>query len=156
MFETPIDAWYVWIGLAVASVAVAGIVGALPRTAPPDAAAAADAIDRVAAGEHAATAEHRIDAAAVRLGSRRIALRNDGGTARAAVAFGPVTPAPEGSPLERVARGEPPDRVFDSGRTFEEAVLEARTRAATWRPAGDKLVIRAIVRGDRRVTLVAA
>nr|WP_225333604.1 hypothetical protein [Halomicrobium urmianum] len=50
MFDVPVDAWYVWLGVAAASVTALGTVAALPSGTPPDAAAAADAIDRVAAG----------------------------------------------------------------------------------------------------------
>lgn len=37
MFEVPVDALYAWLGVAAVSVAVLGVVVALPTTAPPDA-----------------------------------------------------------------------------------------------------------------------
>ena len=46
MFDAPVDAWYVWVGLAVASLALFGTAGSLPSTAPPDAVATVPVRDR--------------------------------------------------------------------------------------------------------------
>ena len=156
MFDVPLDAWYVWIGLALASVAVFGVVTSLPTAPPPDAAGVADTVDRVAAAEYAATAEHPIDADAVRLRPRGVSLRNDAGTASATFAFGPITPAPPGSDLEAVLHGTPPDRVFDSPVAFRQAVVDARTRDANWHPVERTLLVRRVSLGGYDATLVAA
>lgn len=156
MFETPVDTWYVWIGLAIASVVLAGVVGSLPRSPPPDAGAAADTLDGVAAGEYAATAEHQVDATHARLGPHRIGLRNDAGSSHGTITFGPVTPTTGRPALEAVVRGERPERAFDSKRAFENAVTDAHTGDRNWQPVEDRLTIRAVVWGEQRVTLVAA
>jgi hypothetical protein len=158
MFDVPLDAWYTWVGLALASVVVFGTAHALPTSPPPDAAGVADTVDGVAAAEYEATAEHPIRADAVRLGPRRIELRDGGGTASAAFAFGPVTPASRGTKLRRVLDGAPPTAVFDSEAEFRAAVTGARERrqSATWRSADGPLVVRRLSWGDVDVTLVGA
>ena len=40
MFEAPLDAWYVWLGLAAVSATAVGVVAGLPAAPPPDAAGA--------------------------------------------------------------------------------------------------------------------
>ncbi|SDM10718.1 hypothetical protein SAMN04487949_0874 [Halogranum gelatinilyticum] len=156
MFDVPLDAWYSWIGLALAGVALLGVVSSLPTTPPPDANAVANTVDRLAAGDHVATAEHPLDASAVKLGPHRVSLRNDAGTVHAAYAFGPVTPVADGSALQRVLYGQPPSTVFESERAFHQAVVEARTREPTWETVDRTLVVRRVSWGETDVTLVDA
>jgi hypothetical protein len=144
MFDVPLDAWYSWVGLSLASFALLGVVTALPTTAPPDATAVANTVDRVAASDHETTAEQPVDATAVRLGPHRVGLRNDGGTAHASYAFGPVTPVSEGSPLQRVLYGRPPGEVFDSQRAFHQALVTARTAEPTWESVERTVVVRRV------------
>ncbi|WP_435335300.1 DUF7283 family protein [Haloarchaeobius sp. TZWWS8] len=157
MLDLTIDAWYCWFGVAVVSVAVAGVAVELPSTAPPDAAAAVATIDAVAGATYPTTAVHPLDATAIRLDSDRLSLRNPGGKSHATVAFGPVVFAPAGSRLERVAAGAAPDTEFGDPADFEEAVARAETRSRTtgWRPVEDRLVVRRVHWGDVAVTLVA-
>jgi hypothetical protein len=49
--EAPADAWYVWVGVALVSMTVAGVVGGLPSQPPPDSQTAANTVDRVAVSE---------------------------------------------------------------------------------------------------------
>jgi hypothetical protein len=156
MFDAPVDAWYVWVGLAVASLALFGTAGSLPSTAPPDAAGAADTVERVAVASHETTAEHPVSADAIRLGPHRLALRNDGGTSHAAFAFGPVTPVADGSKLDAVLHGTPTDVVFDSRGGFQQAVVDARTRDPVWHPTDRSLVVRRVSWEGYDVTLVGA
>jgi hypothetical protein len=156
MFDVPLDAWYTWIGLALAGTAMFGAAASLPTTAPPDAAGVADTVDAVAASDYAATAEHPLDADAVRLGPHQIGLRNDAGTTHAAFAFGPVTPVPEGSVLQAVLYGTPPDAAFESRTAFQQAVIRARTREPTWEPVERTLVVRRVSWNGIEVTLVDA
>ncbi|WP_435317482.1 DUF7283 family protein [Haloarchaeobius sp. TZWSO28] len=160
MPDLPIDAWYCWVGLAAASLAVAGVAVELPTRPAPDAAAAADTVDAVAAASYPTTAEHPIDASAVRLDTHRLSLRNAGGSAHASFAFGPVVPVTTGTRLHRVATGTPPESVFDSPAAFAEAVAEARAHASAgeprWRPAGSRLLITRVHWEGTNVTLVHA
>lgn len=148
MLDVPLDSWYAWFGLSLASLALVGAVVGLPTTPPPNAADAAETVDRVAAAEYDATAEHPLDASVVKLGTRRVSLRNDAGTAHATFAFGPVTPVPaeDDSPLRAVLHGAPPESVFDSKTAFQQAVVDARAASgsgdAPWREVDRTLVVR--------------
>ncbi|WP_311170962.1 DUF7283 family protein [Halobellus ordinarius] len=159
MFDLPLEAWYGWIGLSLAGVALVGAAAGLPTTPPPDAGAAAGTVDRVAAAEYTATAEHPLEADEIRLGTRRIGLRSDAGTAHATLAFGPVTPVPDGdSPLRDVLYGTPPSRVFDSPQAFREAIVAARAdgQDATWREIDRTLIVRRVTWEGVDVVLVDA
>jgi hypothetical protein len=154
MFDTPIDAWYAWLGLSVASLAVFGVVTAFPTAPAPDAAAVAGTIDRIATADYDATASRDLDATAIRLGPRRIGLRNDAGAAHATLAY-PVVPVRDDARLARVLRGTPPGTAFPSTAAFERAVTTARERGREprWRPAGGRLTVRRLG-GGVDVTLV--
>jgi hypothetical protein len=159
MFDLTLDAWYAWIGLSLTGVALVGAAAGLPTAPPPDAGAVAATIDRVAAAEYTATGEHPLDAEEIRLGTRRIGLRSDAGTAHATVAFGPVTPVPVGdSPLRAVLHGTPPDRAFRSPAAFRQAVVNARADAteAPWRAVDRTLIVRRTTWNDVDVVLVDA
>ncbi|KTG09714.1 hypothetical protein AUR64_08720 [Haloprofundus marisrubri] len=156
MFDTPVDTWYTWLGLALAGTAMVGTALSFPATAAPDATSVADTVDGVAASEYATTAEHPLDATMIRLGPRRVSLRNDGGTAHAAFAFGPVAPIRPDSKLEAVLYGAAPERTFESRRAFTQALVEAQTTEPTWRPVDRTLVVRRVQWGEQNATLVGA
>ena len=154
MFELPLDAWYVWIGLAVVSSTVLGVVGALPSALPPDASGAAGAIDSVAASDHAAIEEHPLsNTDSVRLGADSVSLRGPGGTRTEALGYGPVTPVRGGSVLEPVLRGESPDLVFDSPTTFQRAIVRAQRAEPHWEGT-ERLVVRRVSWGEIDAVLV--
>ena len=153
------EAWYGWLGLSMAGVALLGAAAGIPTAPPPDAGAAAATIDRVAAAEYAATAEHPLDAAEIRLGTRRIGLRSDTGTAHATLSFGPVTPVGASeSALRDVLYGTPPERAFDSPGEFRQSVVDARANAsdASWRPIDRTLIVRRVSWEGVDVVLVDA
>jgi hypothetical protein len=153
MFDTPIDAWYVWLGLSAASLVVLGVVTALPTAPVPNTAGAAETVDRVAAGDYDTSARRGLAARAVRVGPQRLGLRNDAGTAHATFAYRVVPVRPD-TPLARVLGGAPPAAVFGSPAAFERAVTTAREREPRWRPAGEFLSIRHLVWHGHDVTLV--
>ena len=153
MFDTPIDAWYVWLGLSVASLAVFGVVVSLPTAPPPDAAGAAELVDRVATTTYDTTASRSLDAHAIRIGPRRIGLRNDAGTTHATLGYR-VVPVSGQTALTRVLRGSPPPATFSSPTAFERAVRTARERDPRWRPTRGVLVVRRLSWGGVDVTLV--
>lgn len=148
MNTTPADVPFVWIALLVVSASVLGVVLSVPSAPPPDADRVATAIDEVAATEHAATTVVPIDATAVRIEPTAIALRDSGGSAHASLYYGPVVPASPDSDLAAVARGTPPDAVYDSPAAFEAALDRAQTREHTWRTAGDELQVRRVQYGE--------
>lgn len=169
-FESPADAWYVWVGVAIVSVGVAGVALGLPSVPPPDANEAANGIDRVAASQYGASASFDHDAETVRIGPKQIAMRNDGGTAHASIAVGSMTPVFETKDeLHRAATalvdGEPTPQVvaesgFESERALREALQQARLRldreGANWRPTSGKLRARAVRLDGETVVLVDA
>lgn len=154
MFGVPVDAWYTWLGLSLASIALVGVGAALPTAPPPAAADAADTVDRTAATGYAATAEHPLDARAVRVAPTELALRNDAGTTHATFAFGPITPAAGTPALDAVLRGAPPESRFDSANALCTAATAAREKPPRWRPAEGTLIVRHVVWEGCDVTLV--
>lgn len=168
--ETPVDAWYVWLGVAAVSVALTGMAVSLPSTAAPDAPAAANTIEETATSPHDTTGQYHHDATDVRIGERRLWLRTDDGESTARIAFGRMVPAGENNQLQAVLDGEDPLSVYDRSAerdawaAFHADVETARGRTddPDWRPAKGTLRVRAIEypavdsRGETRATLVAA
>ena len=161
MFETHADATYAWLGLAVVSVATAGVAATLPASPPPDAAGVAHTVETVATGEYPATAEHGVAAERLRLTPRSISLGGDGGSARAPLRAPRVTPVPpvEGGVggngrLRRVLDGVPPDAVFDDPDALAAAARRARAADHGWREAPERLTVRRVHYGGVHVTLV--
>lgn len=153
MLDPNVDAAVVWLGLALASLAVAGVVAELPRPTAPEADPLARTVDTAAATDHAATAAHPVSGEAVRIGPRRVAVRGPGGTDHETLSYGPVTPVRPDTDLCRIARGAPPSSAFASKWDFATAAREARTTAPTWVET-DRVVARTVVWGEVDVTLV--
>lgn len=142
MFDAPVDAWYVWIGLAVVSAVAVGVVTSMPAVPPPDATSAAETVDGVVASDHATVDERKLpNTDAVRIGTDSLSLRGSGGTAHARFGYGPVTPAASNESLEAVLHGTPPERVFDSPAGFERTAAAERARRPQWTET-DRLVVR--------------
>ena len=166
--ETPADAWYVWVGVALVSIAVAGVVAGLPGQPPPDAEKAANTVDRVAASEYGTPAEYAPDAAAARVGTRQIGLRNDGGTQYASVSLEPITPvaATRGethAAAQALLSGASPQAVVEETTIVSERALWERletvrervdTSGANWRPVDGQLRIRSVRVDGALVVLV--
>ena len=156
MFDVPIDAWYLWVGLAAASVLVLGVAIALPTAPGPDAAGAADAVDTVAASAHDDSIERPLPADRVKLGPHRISLRDGDAAAHASFVYGPITPVAEDTLLWEVVRGASPAHVFDSARAFRRAAEAARDEPPAWRESDGTLRIRRMSWEGVDVTLVDA
>lgn len=144
MFDAPVDAWYVWLGVGVVSVATLGVALGMPTAAPPDAAAAADAIDGVATSPPGSFALHGIDADELWIDRQRIGLRNAGGSAHATVTFGPITPATTDEDLAAVLDGQAPSTVFDDPDDLKQTATASRGREASWQRAPADLGIRRV------------
>ncbi|MFC6951697.1 DUF7283 family protein [Halorubellus litoreus] len=158
MLDVAPGATYWFLGLAAASLVVVGVAADLPTRPPPDASAAANTVDALAASEYEGTATHPVSANAVRVTARSLSLRSSAGSSHATFAFAPVTPAPPGSALAAVARGAPPGERFESPRALAAAAETARrdARDADWRTASDSVRVRRVNWGEVRVTLVLA
>lgn len=154
MLGPPIDAWYVWLGVSLASLAVLGVASVAAPDPPSEAPAVAETVDTVAASEPPASATHPIGADRVRVGAHRLTL--EGARPRTAVVrYGPVTPAQRGTALEAVARGASPAERFASPAAFAAAAADAREHERVIEPAGD-LLVRTVAWDDVEVTLVTA
>jgi len=144
MFGVPLDAWYVWIGLAIVGSAVFGLASALPSAMPPDATGAARTVDGVAASDNAAVGKHPLsNAESVRIGSGSISVRGPGGTEHAGFGYGPIVPVVEQPALRATLRGEPPEQAFDSAAEFERAIRDASVAEPRWQDS-DRLVVRRV------------
>ena len=154
MIGPPADSPALYAGLTLAAAAFLAVVGSLPVQPAPDAAGVAETVDGVAVTDAPATASHGHSADAVRLRPQGVAMRNDGGTARATFAFGPVVPVVDG-PLRAVLDGEAPQSAFVDRESFREAITEATEREPQW-VASDQISVRGVSWGGDRVTLVGA
>ncbi len=159
MFETHLDATYAWIGLALASVATAGVVAAIPASPPPDANGVTHTIDSVAGGEFVATAEHGLAADRLRITPRTIELASGETVARSTIDAGPVTPVPSPASdsddrLRKVLHGVPPETVFDEPADLAAAAERERASEHEWRTAPDRVTVKRVRHGDIHVTLV--
>lgn len=141
MFDAPVDGLVVWTGLAIVSVAVAGVALSLPAKEPPDAAALATAIDEVATSPFRVVDAVRPGAAEIKVVGSRLSLRSPAGTSHASLVGGPVSPAGDGR-LGAVLDGTDPGVVFDSAAGFRRTLAAARGRWSHWRAAPDRLRIR--------------
>lgn len=153
MFDAPMDGLVVWASLSVISLAVAGIALSLAGPAPPDAAAAADAIDEIATSPHQVSDTVRIRAHMVRIATTQISLRGPGGTAHARLVAGGMTPVEDGT-LRRVLNGASPATAFESRESFTRALARARGQWGDWQPAPDRLRIRRVSWKGINATLV--
>ena len=156
MLDVPVESTYVWLGLAVVSAVLVGLVLRVPTTPPPDATQTARVVDSVASSPYEAQGRQSLDAAAIRLGSERVGLRTDGGAAHASFACDTVVPALGEGKLSAVLRGRSPDGIFESRAAFAAALNESGTTDPAWQPAPDVLLVRRVVWGDVNATLVGA
>jgi hypothetical protein len=156
VFDAPVDGWYAWLGVAATSAVLLGTAVGVPTTPPPDAAGVADTVDRTAATEYGARAEHPLDATEVRVGTERIGLRTDAGTVHATFVYGPVTPVAGDEALAAVLAGARPGGRFGSPGEFRRAAARARARDGGWRRVDGPLVVRHVVWEGADVTLVGA
>lgn len=169
-WETPIDGWYVWLGVAVVSVALTGFALGIPSQPPPDATKAANTIDRVASSTQQASASYEHDADEVRIDTKQVMLRNEGGTAQASVAFGSLLPVDavihdgKREALTRILHGRQPSAVlreysFDAV-TLLDSVTRTRKRidrrGSQWRSAEGVLSVRRVRIAGEAVTLLEA
>lgn len=159
--DAPMDAWYVWVGVALVSIGLVAFAVGLPSQPPPDAGRAAAAIDRVGASEYDAATSLDHGGEAVRVSPERIALRNSGGTDRATLSFGPVLPrealalnSSQRTVLDGVLAGERPlpGSLHD---TISDALGSLDTVSGEWRPTTDPLRARSVRVDGQRVVLVA-
>lgn len=164
-FESPADAWYVWAGVALGSMLVAGIVLELPTQPPPDATRVANTIDSLSTNtyEASATIEHEADV--FKFGTKRISMRNDGGIDHASLAFATLTPVSRVQnqtrqrTFRRMLEGEPPESVTDvDAERLVKWVQTVQTRldenGRRWRQADGQMYVRMVTLDGQRVVLV--
>ena len=172
-FEAPVDAWYIWVGVAVVSLVLVGVVLSLPTQPPPDADRAASTVDRVGGSASQAAASYEHDADEVRVTAGKISMRNDGGTDHAPVAFGTPTPVAavpaavddaeavhdalvailhDGHPADvRAETGVETQEVVDAVAATNEYVASGEM---AWRPATGTLTVRQVSLGNETLVLI--
>ncbi|MFC7237514.1 hypothetical protein ACFQS4_04660 [Saliphagus sp. GCM10025317] len=158
-WDAPLDAWYVWMAVALVSLAVAGVALAVPTGPPPDANGAANAIDRIAASPYQASGSYAHDGDEVRVTARTIELRNRHGTSHATVSFGTVVPASGVRGLENVTYGAAYENEYDEPYVppeyrFLEAVDDAASASPEWRPATGDVVVRRVTLDSRLLEIL--
>lgn len=154
MVGLPADVPAMWIGTVLVATALVGLALQLPSAPPARAGTLAETIDTVSAAPHPTSARHPVDAGAVRIHPHRIALRTPDGVSHATLGFGPVTPVPAGSALDKVLRGTPAHELFESPRAFGQSARRARRAEPGWRDPGRSLLVRRVSWGGVDVTLV--
>ncbi|WP_123536479.1 DUF7283 family protein [Halosimplex salinum] len=172
--ESPADAWYVWFGVALVSLAFVGVVASFPSEPAPDTPAVANAIDRTTASGYNATAEYEHTADRWYVANKTIVMKNDGGTTRATLSYARVVPVwadRSGDDLEKILHGEPISHQYSGGVgwTAKEEFRNDMTSASDfaensvddpdvpkWRVADGRLVVRHVKWGEYRATLVDA
>lgn len=152
MFETPVDTLFLWVALVGVSVAVLGVVTAVPTTAPPDAAGTAATIDEVTTSPPGSVLRRSSTAETWRLDGRHLALRNAGGSSHATLTR-PAVPVHDDQ-LNRVLDGSDPAEVYRTQAAFERAVSRARTSPTEWHTAPDRFTVRHVIWGAIDVMLV--
>jgi len=159
-FEAPMDAWIVYIGVAFVSSTMLVFALGLTGTPAPNANAAANTIDLVGDRSVSATAEYEHDGDSFWIDRQQIVLRNDGGTSRATIAFGEITPAYYDERLADVTYGSPitGDNTFDSTGEFLATVEAAQQHSANnrpdWQSANGVVRAKKVIVGGEHVILV--
>lgn len=156
MFDAPVDAWYVWVGLALVGAVALGTALELPAAPPPDAVGVATTVDTVAATTAPAAARYRLGATDARVHTHGISLRSEGGTAHATFSTA-VLPVDGAGPLTTVALGQSVRTAFPDSQAFSRAVATARGddvgSGGNW-TAARTLYVRHVSWGETDVTLV--
>ncbi|MFB6270547.1 MAG: hypothetical protein ABEH83_11415 [Halobacterium sp.] len=156
MLDTLADVPPVVVALSLVSTTLLGVAFAAQPSVAPRADALASTVNAVGAADTPGAESHPVRADAVRITTHEIAVRGDGGTARASFAYGPVVPVRRDTGLWRVLHGAPPGEVFDGGLQFASAAVDARQREAFWRHGRDRLTVRRVTWRGVDVTLVGA
>lgn len=149
-WEAPIDAWYVWMAVAIVSFAIGGVALAVPSGPPPDANQVANTIDGIAASPYEASGSYAHEADRVKVDAKTVTLENEHGTAQASIAFGEMVPVNGVAGLENVTYGTPYTVEYGDGtlppeRVFLEAVDGAYTpNQEAWTTSNGELVVRMV------------
>ncbi|WP_336034843.1 DUF7283 family protein [Halobacterium yunchengense] len=158
MFDTLADVPPTVVALSLVSTALLGVAFAAQPSPPPRADALAATVDGVAAADAPSVATRRVDADAVRVSTRAVAVREGATTTRSRFAYSEhgVVPVRRGTALWRVLRGVPPDDAFDGPLAFARAAVDARQRDHAWRHDPGRLTVRRVTWRGVDVTLVGA
>lgn len=140
--EAPADAWYVWIAVSLASLAIAGVVLGLPTGPPPDANGVTNAIERTNGDpdETAVSVGHEADE--IRIDEQTVSLRNEHGISHSSVSYGSIVHVTGSPKLENLTAGVPFETEYadeiadpdtDAVETFEADLdSAAEKRSGVW------------------------
>ncbi|AEH37558.1 hypothetical protein Halxa_2942 [Halopiger xanaduensis SH-6] len=154
--ETPADAWYTYVAVSIVSVALAGLALGVATGPPPDAPAAANAIEGATGSEYAASATYEHDADRVTVDRRTITMENEHGTAHASFSYGVVVPVNGHERLENLTDGASFEDEYEAelrdGDTHALAVFQDEVETAYDENTGDELVAEGTLHA-RKVTV---
>ncbi len=156
MLGVPVDTWYVFLAVSIASTAIAGVGTQLTASHAPSAASVAATIDEVAASPAPTTGRHPLGADRIELGTRTLTIAYGDRTDQARYRFGPVVPIEADQRLQTVLAGAPPQHVFNSQAAFNETLATARARAPVETSVDGSVRVRTVAWNDTTVTLVGA
>ncbi|MFC6757797.1 MULTISPECIES: DUF7283 family protein [Haloarcula] len=157
--EAPADAWYVFIGVSIISVAVAGVALGFPSGLSPDAEGAMNQINEVAGSNYEEYGKQDHRAEQFWVDGKRIGLKNQYGTSTSSVRFGTLAPVHGNDKLAEVLASGSINDTYTSKSTFRTDVETAQDSAFSdgdpaWRSASGQLRVRKVTWGDASVTLV--
>ena len=132
--EAPADAWYVYVAVAIVSIALAGLALGVSTGPPPDAEQAANTIEGATTSELTASASYDHDADVVTVNRRTITMENDHGTSQARFSYGIVVPVNGDERLENLVYGadfaDEYEAELQDGDTHAFAVFKRDVEAA--------------------------
>lgn len=162
-FDTPVDAWYVWIGVILVSGVALGITFELPAEQQPDAAKLVETVEYVGAAGDGTAATVELTADELRTDGTTVELRRGDEISRKTLRAGIVIPV-TGAKTET---GEEllEDLLTDlAGKAnYPKPVIEEQiTRVMNspgalhdeWYPVDDKVRLRAVTVGEKTVVLL--
>ena len=143
--EAPADAWYVYLAVAIVSIALAGLALGVSTGPPPDAEQAANTIEGATASELTASASYDHDADVVTIDRQTITMENDHGTAHASFSYGIVVPVNGDERLENLVYGadfaDEYETELQDGDTHAFAVFKQDVEAAFDENTGNALQV---------------
>jgi len=162
-FDTPLDAWYVWIGVVLVSAAALGIVFELPTEQPPDAAELIETAEYVGAAGDGTAATVEVAADKLRTDGTTVELKKDDELSRkttATVVVVPVTAADTeaGKTLLQHLLTDPTAKANYSESVIEAEIAGLVSSPATlrdeWHVLGGDVRLRAVTVEEQTVVLV--
>lgn len=162
-FDTPVDAWYVWIGVVLVSGVALGITLELPTEQQPDAAKLVETVEYVGATGDGTAATVELTADEFRTDGTTVELRRGDEISRKTLRSGIVIPVAGAKTetgedlLERLLT-DPAAKANYPQPVIEEQITRVMNRPRAlhdeWYPIDDKIRLRAVTVSEKTVVLL--